>query len=286
MEQSLDLSEIVRICPNQIVSQLDGKTLSSLASVSHLLQETCDAVPTKYLNFSLYHAIVQKNTKLINRFIDQLDSWMFTPEKDNPIIHQEKNGNDTVGLFNYPFGKRVHDFFQSQSFMRFTQNNKTVRYLLSKKDTCQDHKCQIYLNVNECSNAVDLLLKGRLSPKAQEILSNSNCFNFIGKAAHGGYIGFYPNGESVHKYFSISTSSHSTENMLKQFGFIITFLIAAQKNRIEVAYAILNNSEIVDSWSSDILEIALYAFDNDNEIKDVVAAMLFERQNATLKTIH
>lgn len=283
MEQPLDLSEIVRTCPNQIVCHLDGKSLTSLASVSHILQETCDAVPAKYLNFFLGHAVLHKNRKLIDRFIEQLDSWMFTPEIDNVVIHQEKNGNDTIGLFKFSFGKGVQDFFQTQAFMRFTQNNKTVRYLFSKKDIYENHKCQIYLNAHECSNAVDIVLKSRLSPKAQEIASNENYFNFIGKSAHGGYIGIHPNGGHVHRYFSISNSSKNMpENLLRQFGFIITFLISAQKNRTKIVYAILNNTKIIDSWSSDILEITLYDLDCNNEITDVVAAVLFERKEKTL----
>lgn len=278
MEQSLDLGDVLRTCPNQIAYHLNGEALSSLTKVSHLFQEVCDAVPTKYLSIFLYDAVKNKNTNLISRLIAQLDSWMFTSEIDNEIIHQEKNGNDTIGLFKCLFGEGVQDFFQTRSFLRLTQNNKTVRYLLTSMDSCQTNKCMIYLNVNECSDAVNIVLKNRLSPKAQNIASTYNVFDFINKPAHGGYVGVDPDGNPIHTCFSLASSLHSTENMLKQFGLITIFLIAAQKNRSSVAYSILNNSKILDSWSSDILEIALYDLDNDDEIKDVVAAVLFERE--------
>jgi hypothetical protein len=279
MEQTLNLGDIVRTCPNQIVSHLDGKSFASLTKVSRLFQAVCDAVPTKYLSIRLYDAVRHKNTNFINRLIAQIDSWMFTSETDDEIVVQNKSEKSTIKLYRCLFGKGVLDFFQTKGFLRFTQNNKTVRYLLTKMDKNDTNKCMVYLNIHECNDEVNFSLQALLSPKTQNLASRYNVFDCIKKPGCGGYIGCDQDGKHMHKYFSLSDPSCSTKEMRKQFGLITTFLVAAQKNRTLVTYSILNNTEIINSWSTDILEIALNDLDNNNEIKDIVAAKIFEIKN-------
>ncbi len=284
MEQTLNLDELIRTCPNQIISYLDGESLSALTRVCHLFQAICDQVPTKYLSILFSDVAKNKNTQLINRFIAQPDSWMFKAEIGNEFTDKIIIGKDIIEMSLCSFGKGLQDFFGTHAFLlRFTQDNKVVRYILPRMDSCQPNRCMIYFNVNECNDAVNIALKDRLSPSAQKIISNCSYFNLTNQQGYGGYIGVSSDGEYImHKYFSLTNTSHSTESMLKQFGLITIFLIAAQKNQTSIIYPILSNSEILDSWSPDILNIAQYDLDNGNEIKDVVAAVLFEREVKTL----
>ena len=82
MEQALDLSYLLEICPNEIVHNLDGNALSSITQVSHLFQESCNAVPTKYLTIPFSDVADYGGVQFINRFITQPDSWLLKSEID------------------------------------------------------------------------------------------------------------------------------------------------------------------------------------------------------------
>ncbi len=280
MEQTLNFVETLRICPNQIVSHLDGKTLSALTRVSHLFQAICNEVPTKYLNLIFSDAVNHKNIQLINRFSAQPNSWMFTSIIYHDDMYKKTIGKDTIEAPMYLFNNELDDFFNTYTHViHLIQNNKTVRYVLLRLDSSQKNRGMIYLNVNKCSDAANTVLTDRLGIFARHLSSIYNFFYFINEPAHGGYIGVDPVNESfIHKHFSLSSPLHSTEDIFKQFGLITIFLIAAQKNCTPIVYSILNNSEVLDSWSPDILNIAQYNLDNSNEIKDLVAAVLSERE--------
>lgn len=287
MEPSLTLDEIIRNCPNSIISHLDGASLTSLTSVSHLLQETCNAVPVKYLSVLFSDAVHHKNTKLIDRFVNQLDTWMFTPQIDE-LIHQEEHGNNMIRVFKCNLNKGTDNFLNVQSYFRLTQDNKTVRYIIVPKNLTKNDPCIIYLNVNECTTATNtiflnaVLLINNLSPEQQNILSPSNFLKFTNttnQPKHGGCTMMdHKQQRPKRTIFSLANS----KNMREQLGLITLFLVAARQNNTHVAYTMLNNPKIVDSLSSDILEIVLNDLDCNNEITDVIAAVLFERKEKAL----
>jgi hypothetical protein len=285
MEEPLSLSEIIRTCPNQIIYHLDGKTFISLMKVAHLFQEICSSIPIKYLNMLFSDAVKQKNTALIDRFIAQPDSWMFRTEMNSRSICIEEDNDNTITMFARSFGKGLDKFFGIQPFLCISQNGKIVRYLLSQSSFCDCNAHSIYLNVDECNETINKSITKILSNYSKEVATQTNFFNFVNKPAHGEYFGTNSKGQSARRCFSISGLSHSTESILKQFGMITLFLIAARRNNTNVTYAILNNAEIIDSWSLDLLEIALNDLNNGNQIKDVVAAKIFERKTKALSTI-
>lgn len=282
MEQSWDLERVVRTCPNQIVGHLDGQTLSSLSQVSSILQAICDAVPTKYLTIFFSDVAEYGNIKLINRFISQPDSWMFEPATDaEPIAFQEGDENNTAKPLMYLFSQELRNFFGPHSALSLNQGNKAARYLLKWKNSWTSYI--IYFNVDKCEDTLnDALTKG-LSPVEVSLINKTHMLDFINEKAHGGYLWETADHQFKRHDFSISNSSYSAESLRNQFGFISIFILAAQKNHTGVVYAILNNPTILDSWSSEILEIALY-LNNGNEIKDVVWATLFERNAKTKDT--
>jgi len=282
-EQPLDLSYALNTCPNEIVCCLDGQSLSSLTQVSKQCQEICDAVPTKYLTVPFSQVANHGSEKLINRFINHPDSWMFTSETDEEIfIPDENNDNNAIKIFKRSFGKGLQDFIGNCSIYCISQNNKIARYIFVWKNfekeedgtlLQQDKVCINYLNAGTCNKAINTASENCLKHARSPLGSDFSVTEIALGCCHWLTHVRYP-----WRKFSIKTQSHSAENALKQLGIMMTFLLAAQKNHTAVTYAMLNNSKVIDAWSPDILEIPIHDISyNDNEIKDVAWAELVKR---------
>lgn len=287
MEQSLDLSRVLETCPDQIAGRLDGKTFSSLMQVCSLFQAVCNAIPVQELAINFSDAAEHKNKNLIERFIAKPDGWMFEPGIGKEIfLPQEGIGNDLIKVFKRSFGKGSQGFLGDCSIYCISQNNKIVRYFLAWQDFDKIERLNLskltylsYLNVDECNGVTNTV-----STKCMKhAVGFEGTTDFDTKALDGCCYWIDATAKLKWKRFALLGSSHSAESILKKFGMITTFLLAAQKSHTAVTYAILNNPTTLDFCPSDIFGIAMYGLDNGNEIKDVVAAALFERNTASSK---
>jgi len=286
MEQSVDLSYVLKTCPDQIAGHLDGKSFSSLTQVCSLFEAICKGIPTKYLAIAFSDVADHGNNNLIDRFIAKPDLWMFESEMNEKFISGlvEINGDNFIEIFERPFGSGLQGFLGDCAMYRIIHNDVTVRYLLFWQDSEKIRNnakrlCVMYLNVGECDNKVNMVSR----PSYPYIAEDPFWPYFATKAGYGGCHWEHYNGRSFsyrERKFALEGSSDTAESLFKNFGMLAIFILAAQKNNTAVVSGILNNPIVFDSLPSDVLDVAMYDLNSSDEIKGAVLAAFLKRNMA------
>lgn len=259
MDEPLDLGKVLEACPDQIAWYLDRDSFSVLTQVCRLFQEICEAVPVKYLAVTFSDAAAHGREKLIDRFIAQPDGWIFELGMGEEVTIPQEDNEGNLKMLKLSSSEGLRGFLGDYSICHVYQNGKIHGYRLDWNDSVYvigrpRAAFELHLQVDEQNG-----INGDLT---------THKFRFLGPCC---------------KAFKISAPAYSVDSFTKVLGIIAIFILAIQKNQIPVIYAILNNPRTLACLPSDILKAVNQIFDNGHAIKDVVSAVLFERQMAALK---